>query len=313
MDRHSFNQPQTEGAVGPPVPVVNGIWPPPPRLFDQWAERKLHLYDAMKEDFLVEIGDLDQPTPAERAALVRRIRKLNFVVYHCRKAPSSKNAVKRFGTGLGLNRLDSNPCADEESISSVRVAANGVRQRYIPYTNRPLGWHTDGYYNSAERKICSFILHCIRPARDGGTNFLLDPEIVYLLVRERGPEHVAALSDPQAFSIPPDKGDGAEPRPSRIGPVFSMDPDTGALHMRYTARTHHITWSPSPHVRKAAEVLRETIDRAGRYTVCHKLESGQGIVCNNVLHKRSGFTETALAGQGRLMYRARYYDRVVAT
>jgi len=34
-----------------------------------------------------------------------------------------------------------------------------------------------------------------------------------------------------------------------------------------------------------------------------------GLVCNNVLHDRSGFTETP--DKRRLLYRARYYERVI--
>jgi hypothetical protein len=35
-----------------------------------------------------------------------------------------------------------------------------------------------------------------------------------------------------------------------------------------------------------------------------------GLVCNNVLHDRSGFTETP--ERRRLLYRARYHDRITA-
>ena len=39
-----------------------------------------------------------------------------------------------------------------------------------------------------------------------------------------------------------------------------------------------------------------------------RLQAGQGIICNNVLHNRSEFTDSDT--QKRLMYRARYYDAV---
>ncbi len=38
------------------------------------------------------------------------------------------------------------------------------------------------------------------------------------------------------------------------------------------------------------------------------LKAGQGIICNNVLHNRSGFTDSET--QKRLMYRARYFEAV---
>ena len=42
-----------------------------------------------------------------------------------------------------------------------------------------------------------------------------------------------------------------------------------------------------------------------------RLDAGQGIICNNVLHNRSGFTDDEK--QKRLIYRARYYDAVTQT
>jgi len=43
------------------------------------------------------------------------------------------------------------------------------------------------------------------------------------------------------------------------------------------------------------------------------LRAGQGIICNNVLHSRSAFTDAADSGQVRLLYRARYHDRIRGT
>jgi hypothetical protein len=44
---------------------------------------------------------------------------------------------------------------------------------------------------------------------------------------------------------------------------------------------------------------------------CITLEPGMGVLCNNVLHERSGFVDDVAAP--RLLYRARYYDRVAGT
>jgi hypothetical protein len=41
-----------------------------------------------------------------------------------------------------------------------------------------------------------------------------------------------------------------------------------------------------------------------------RLAGGQGLVCNNVLHNRSAFNDAPAPGRGRLVYRARYFDRV---
>ena len=43
----------------------------------------------------------------------------------------------------------------------------------------------------------------------------------------------------------------------------------------------------------------------------HRLAAGQGVICNNVLHNRTGFEDSE--SQQRLVYRARYYDRIANT
>ena len=43
-----------------------------------------------------------------------------------------------------------------------------------------------------------------------------------------------------------------------------------------------------------------------------RLEAGMGLVCNNVLHDRAGFSDDAISPP-RLLYRARYYDRIRQT
>ena len=42
-----------------------------------------------------------------------------------------------------------------------------------------------------------------------------------------------------------------------------------------------------------------------------RLEPGMGLLCNNVLHDRSAFTDDP-THPPRLLYRARYYDRIAA-
>jgi alpha-ketoglutarate-dependent taurine dioxygenase len=69
-----------------------------------------------------------------------------------------------------LFRLDGNWLADEDGISQIAVADStaGDRTAFIPYTNRPIKWHTDGYYHPQSRQIRAMILHCVRAASSGG-------------------------------------------------------------------------------------------------------------------------------------------------
>jgi len=276
-------------------------------------ERKLAHYETTADNIIVEIKDPRNLTLPERNSLLRGIRKFSFIIYHCRLVSFSKSDLKALGMQLGLNRIDGNFCADANSISSLRDSTEGIRSRYIPYTNQPLGWHTDGYYNGADKLIRSFILHCVTPAPDGGTNQFLDPDIVFLLLNNIDEELPAALSDPESFTIPADNEQTGGNQPGRSGPVYFIDAVTGSLHMRYTARQRNITWNPDPAIRKAAIQLKEVIEGASQYTLTHKLEAGQGMICNNVLHRRTGFVNGESTRLQRLFYRARYYDRVLGT
>ncbi len=257
----------------------------------------------------MEIGDPRALTGAEREALLRRCRSANLAIYQC-ATPIDKTAVRRLGEQLGLTRLDDNLCADHDSISSLEVRSGGIHAGYIPYTNRTLNWHTDGYYNPGDQRIRAFVLHCVRNASQGGINQLLDPEIAYILIRDENPDYIRALMHPQAMTVPANRSGGAM-RQAQNGPVFSVDQATGCLHMRYTARTRSIHWRDDRITRDAVDFLVEILSRQTPYIIQHRLQPGQGLVCNNVLHNRSAFPNDAAGG--RLLYRARYYDRINET
>jgi len=244
---------------------------------------------------------------SEAAQLRRVCAVANMAVYSSPLAGvADKDIPRRLGARLGLARLQANPLADEDGITSLEVAAQKSERGYIPYSNRRLLWHTDGYYNPPASRIRAFLLHCVRPAAAGGENRLLDPEIAYILLRDADPHFVEALSAPDAMTVPANEEDPAAQRGAQAGPVFSFD--DGALHMRYTARTRSIVWRADAATQAAVERLREILDSDSPYVFRLRLASGQGLVCNNVLHDRSEFTDTP--GAGRLVYRARYSDRI---
>ena len=99
-------------------------------------------------------------------------------------------------------------------------------------------------------------------------------------------------------------------RPARSGPVFSVLED-GSLHMRYTARTRSIEWSPAPVTLAAVEALNDFLDSTSDYIYRATLQPGQGLISNNVLHDRSGFDEDD--EHIRQLYRLRYYQRIADT
>jgi alpha-ketoglutarate-dependent taurine dioxygenase len=173
-----------------------------------------------------------------------------------------------------------------------------------------LSWHTDGYYNAPEQQVRAFILHCAQAAAEGGENSLIDHELVYLRIRDENPALIKALMHPEAMVIPPNVEQGSEIRRACAGPVFSVDQLTGSLHMRYTARKRNIQWRDDALTREAAQLITQILD-IDEIAYTYRLSAGEGVISNNVLHRRSGFVDDENAK--RLMYRARYYDRVADT
>jgi hypothetical protein len=284
-----------------------------PQAYLRWRARKLERAPRRVEDLIVEVRDPREPTDSELAEIRRVCGAANMAVYASALAgcpdEADKGFVRRLGARLGLSRLQANPLADEDGISSLEAAPGKSSLGYIPYSNRRLLWHTDGYYNPPEQRIGAFLLHCVRPAAHGGENQLLDHEIAYILLRDADPAYVQALSALDAMTIPANLDAGVQVRPAQTGPVFSSE--GGALHMRYTARTRSIEWRSDATTRAAVAFLARMLDAASPYVLTLRLAGGQGLICNNVLHNRSAFDDPA-SGPGRLVYRARYSDRVGA-
>jgi alpha-ketoglutarate-dependent taurine dioxygenase len=279
-----------------------------------WREWKLSDYPGRAEDLIVSIANPFRLSPAEKMALLQRCRKANAAIYRITAGDiADKDLVASLGRQFGLVRLDRNLRADEDSITSLKVVPETSGTYYIPYTNRPLNWHTDGYYNTPDEQVRGVVLHCVSDAAEGGENVYLDHEMAYLLLRDENPEYPAALMQPDAMTIPANIEDGVEIRPAQTGPVFSVEPHGGSLHMRYTARTRSIAWKDDSDTRKAVGFLAELLAGESAWLFRHRLRPGEGIICNNILHKREAFADDPGKGRTRLLYRARYYDRIRGT
>jgi hypothetical protein len=284
------------------------------RDYRTWREWKLDAYPTSTAGLLVGIEDPLRLTRAEHAAILASCHKANLAIYAIRNGGSAdKAAVRALGRQFGLKRLDMNLRADEDSITSLRVVPQQPGTRYIPYTNRPLSWHTDGYYNTPDEQVRAIVLHCVSAAASGGESLLLDHEMAYLLLRDENPDYIRALMDPDAMTIPANVEAGEELRGAQSGPVFRVEKDSHALHMRYTARTRSIVWKDDPVLHEAVAFLRDLLDSDIPWIFRYRLQAGQGVICNNVLHRRLAFDDAPGEGAGRLLYRARYHDRIRAT
>ncbi|UHD17729.1 TauD/TfdA dioxygenase family protein [Thiocapsa bogorovii] len=308
--------------------------------YSKWRARKLRAYPAENADLRVPVGRLDQPTPEERDALKTRIDTFNMALVAVDPAEIQTETLLAFTRALGLRRADANLFADASAVSHIAASRThpgrphsgrthsagpnpGDETRvdtdleppggttlgeFIPYTDKPLSWHTDGYYNTTDEQVGAWCLFCVRAARHGGENGLIDHEMAYLQLRDESPQHIAALSHPQALTIPAHVQDGRTRRAESVGPVFSVR--NGHLHMRYSARARHVLWRDTPDTHAARAALDRLFSRPDVFTFRYKLRPGEALVSNNVLHCRSGFDDDEDPAKARLLYRIRFLDRI---
>ncbi|MFK5891650.1 MAG: TauD/TfdA family dioxygenase [Pseudomonadota bacterium] len=282
--------------------------------YQLWRQQKLSAYPMGIEQLIVEINNPINLTPAEKQQIQTVLDKTNMVLYNIKASNKSDNfeqnkqMVQKLGEQFGLINLDHNECADNDAITALQINKQGLHKYYIPYTNKAINWHTDGYYNRLNEQIYSLILHCVCPAENGGENKLLDPEMVYILLRDQNPLYIQALMDPDAMMIPKNVIDGELIRPDRSGPVFMFD-ESNHLHMRYSARKRNVVWKDDKLVKQAELALREIMKDGGEYQFQGKLQPGQGLLCRNVLHTREQFDDPDHSN--RLLFRGRYFDKLM--
>ncbi len=273
----------------------------------RWRDDKLKNYPTEVKSLIVELKSMYHIKDAEWTKITRLCHKTNMAIYAA--PPSSRREeLKAFASAFGLRNFDTNPLADKDSISSVSIQDNNdnIKKSYIPYTDQSMAWHTDGYYNPSNRLVRAMILHCVTQAVIGGTSAVLDPDILYIRLRDEAPDVVEILSRSDSMKIPAHEGI----RPDRTGPVFSYDSEGQHVHMRYTHRTRSIVWHQEAVA--AAVHLRTVLDTEDvPHIFRYRLESGQGLICNNVLHARTSFHDTP--HHRRLFYRARFLERIANT
>ena len=285
--------------------------------YRRWRAEKLDRHPRRVEDLVVEVGDVGNVTESEYAAILDRSHRANMAVYRCASSCDDPVSVRArllaLAARFGLVDLENHRSAAEDGLVALEVTGEGGRAGFIPYTDRPLKWHTDGYYNPIEAPIRAMLLHCVRPAASGGVNGLLDPDIAYIRLRDRDPALVAALMHGEAMTIPAHREDDGRTRPASTGPVFFVDPATGALAMRYTARKRNIVWRDDAATRAALAALGEILDGDEPFLFHHRFGPGEGLLCNNVLHDRSAFENGNDPAKARLYFRARYINPIVGS
>ncbi len=305
---------QSVRAAGVMAPGQSPFAPDNHRAYAVWREQKLAHYPQHLDELLVPVVNPHILSDAECVAIRQACARANMAIYVSEPATDDEipgtSLVADMGRHFGLLHPDQNLYANDDGISALQVSAQRRQYEYIPYGPCSISWHTDGYYNPPERKIHAMVLHCVRPAAEGGENALLDHEMLYLQLRDKNPDFISALMQDDVMTIPANIENGVEIRPEQSGPVFSVDVHSGHLHMRYTARTRSIVWKTDTTTQAAVKLLEDLLAGDSPYCFNQCLAAGEGIISNNVVHRRTAFKDSPDAEQGRLIYRARYYERI---
>ncbi len=279
--------------------------------YQQWRDQKLAGYPEDIGGLVVEVNDPRNLTQAEFDALLQRARKTNMALYASKTGSDPSPQIPlTIAQHFGLRAINKNWLADDSGLTSLTVRNDGVRKNYIPYTNRAINWHTDGYYNIASEQIEALNLHVVQRAASGGENALMDHEVAYILLRDKNPDYIRALMADNTMTIPPRIEDGKIARQEEPGPVFSITAE-GNLHMRYTIRVNNVIWADDAVTTEALEYLKEILTGDSKYIYRGLLEPGMGLISNNVLHDRAAFTDDD--EHKRHYYRARYFERLAGT
>jgi len=285
--------------------------------YDNWRSRKLtNTPDYLTHDLstlFIDIENADKPRQAELSSIFDACDKNSFCLYRINNSSSdNKKNIHSLAKHIGLSHLDSNICADDDSLTSITHTSHQGQHEYIPYSTKRLSWHTDGYYNSPDHNINALLLHCATPAKEGGESLLMDHEIAYLLLRDENPAYIEALMQADAMTIPANILDGKVIREAQTGPVFSIN-KWGQLHMRYSARKRNIEWKQTTPILEAVAFLEELLESDSPFIIKHTLNSGEGLICRNILHRRTSFVDFDETTKKRLLYRGRYFDPITTT
>jgi len=227
------------------------------------------------------------------------LTKFNCCIYASGTDLDDNSKIMRFAQSLGMRTFDSHNI-DDSAISTISANKDENNIRYIPYTNKGLNWHTDGYYDS--KPIFSWLLHCIEPALSGGENFLLDHELAireYILKYD----DIIYLTNNETFSIPTDE---VAKREITSNYVCDMNNEYKKLHMNFSMRKENIIVNKNSEsaMSKLIKIIKEDCKK---YHLTYKLSKSEGIVSNNILHGRNAFKDGRVM---RKILRIRSHERL---
>ncbi|MHB1353071.1 MAG: TauD/TfdA family dioxygenase [Thiobacillus sp.] len=282
-----------------------------PRRFDldsddeylRWRDEKLAAYPRDVGDLVVELGDMTAPTAAEKSKILETVERANMCVFTAGSAEIEMASLLALGNQLGVSRTDKSA----RHAQSDELTDSGILNRAVPFSTRHCNWHTDATYYGSNHTIQALFLLCKRPALEGGSNKVLDHEVLYIHLRDKDPDALDVLMNRDCFNYRNPASGAIDLH--RGGKVFWTNP-YGPLCHRFSFRKTDMAWSEDSDVAAARQVLESLISDESAQVIEGRLESGMGLISNNVLHTRERLVDSDDAAHKRLLFRARFYDRV---
>jgi hypothetical protein len=269
----------------------------------KWRDEKWAAYPSNVGELVVELADMTAISAAEKTKIMETVERANMCVYTAGSAELEMASLLALGKQLGVTRTDKSA----RHAQSDELTDSGILSRAIPFSTRHCNWHTDATYYGSDSTIQALFLLCKRPALEGGSNKVLDHEVLYIHLREKDAGALEVLMNENCFNYRnPATG---EVDPHRGGRVFWTNAD-GHLCHRFSFRKTDMAWSDKSDVAAARKVLESLISEESAHVIEGRLESGMGLISNNVLHTRERLVDSGDAARKRLLFRARFYDRV---
>ena len=271
--------------------------------YKRWKDKKLESFTSNLDHLTVHISNPNSVSKPEKNKVISLIDSNSMAFFNIDNINyRDKLSIKKFAFQIGLSDYELDSQSDDDGLTEITEHEhNNKISEYIPYTTKELNWHTDGYYNTRDNSILSWLLFCNTPSKKGGVNTYLDHEISYILFNESSGK-IKDLMLETACCIPENI---LTKRKEVHNPVYMFDNEK--LHMKFSMRKKNIIWNDAS--LEAINILKSIINESSEYHVTKKFSEGEGVITNNVIHKRTAFTNSE--NKNRLLYRLRSKRRVI--
>jgi hypothetical protein len=162
----------------------------------KWRDEKLAAYPKNVGELVVELGDMTAMRPAEKTRILETVEQANMCVFTAGSAELEMASLLALGRQLGVTRTDKSA----RHSQSDELTDSGILNRAIPFSTRHCNWHTDATYYGSDNTIQALFLLCKRPAPEGGSNKVLDHEVLYIHLRDRDPGALEVLMNRNCFN-----------------------------------------------------------------------------------------------------------------